>query len=68
MQLLQVAQGQKGFLQERQLQVQNLSELRPIEVFQMRLDNSKIYDVQLRDGLEQTFNELIGWMQELDKE
>jgi len=67
LQLTQIGLGQ-NLAQNKQYHTQNLAELNPVEVFEMRLDTAKIYDVTMREGLVQTFNELLSSMQERDKE
>lgn len=54
-----------NLLAEKQLQ--NLSDMDPHEVFQMKLDAANIKEKN-RGNLEETFSELLNWMQEKDQD
>lgn len=64
--LNQIAPSNANLLKQKQQQLQSLSDLDPVEVFQMKLDSAKINETETREELEHTFTELMNWMQERD--
>lgn len=64
--LNQIAPSNANLLKQKQQQLQSLSDLDPVEVFQMKLDTAKINETEAREELEHTFTELMNWMQERD--
>lgn len=66
--LNQMAVDASDLLRYHQAELRSLTDLQPIEVFQMRLDTERINDGDKREELEQTFLELMNWMQEEDNE
>ncbi len=53
---------------QEEKQLQNLSDMNPKEVFELKLDAEKIQSSKTRQVLEDTFSELLTWMQEQDKD
>jgi exonuclease SbcD len=63
----QLADGSLASKLLEEQQLQNLSDMDPREVFQMKLDAMNVKD-KSRDDLEDTFAELLTWMQEKDQD
>lgn len=63
----QLADGSLGINRLMEKQLQNLSDMDPHEVFQMKMDAANIKEKN-RENLEETFSELLNWMQEKDQD